>query len=166
MKNELVVVYAILIVAVLFSGVLILMQVIAPISPLREYTGSLFVSDAGQSHGGFEYTASWNATMKVVGTTGTLNLALNVGLGDALNQHSFNVTYIKVNSPYNISFMLGQYPVTMVNVTHDEIWNGTYDNYYAASWGGYAPSSEIIGNISPAVFPGLVSFWYVELRLK
>lgn len=165
-KNELRTVYVVLIVIVLFSGAFIFMQVVAPFSPPRAYNGSLFVSDAGQSHGGFEYTASWNATMRVVGTSGVLNLTLNTGLGDALNQHSFKVTDFKVSLPDNISFKLGEFPVNMINVTHDEIWNGTFDNYYAASWGGYAPYSEIIGNINPAAFPGLVSFWYVELRLR
>ena len=165
-KNELRAIYFVLIVIVLFSGAFIFMQVVAPFSPTRVYNGSLFVSDAGQSHGGFEYTASWNATMRVVGTGGVLNLTLNMGLGDALNQHIFKVADFKVSSPDNISFKLGEFPVNMINVTHDEIWNGTYDNYYAACWGGYASSSEIIGNISPAAFPGLASYWYVELRMK
>ena len=155
-----------LVVLVLLAGYYIFTQVIAPSPKVREYAGTFFASDAGQSQGGFEYTASWNASMNIVGTTGVLNLSLNVGLGDPLKQHSFKVTEFKSNSVDNISFMLDSYRITMVNVTYDEIWNGSFDNYYAAAWGGDAPASEHIGTISPSAFPGLVNTWYVELRLR
>ena len=56
--------------------------------------GSFFVSDAGRSHGGFEYNAEWNATLTVKGTTGTLDLVLNVGLGDALEKHEYGITEV------------------------------------------------------------------------
>jgi len=35
-----------------------------------------------------------------------------------------------------------------------------------ASWGGDAPQNELSGSISPTIFPGLNSAWYVELRLR
>jgi hypothetical protein len=127
-------------------------------------TGSMFVSDAGKSHGGFEYTASWNATLEVTGSTGTLNLVLSLGLGDALTKHQFAVTDFSRNST-NVSMKVDGRPVTLVWVNADPIWNGTFNHYYVASWGGYAPQNEIRGSISPTIFPGLTSFWYVELRL-
>jgi len=127
-------------------------------------TGSMFVSDAGKSHGGFEYTATWNASLQVSGGTGTLTLVLRIGLGDALTKHQYGVTNFSKNST-NISMKLDGSPVTLVWIDSDPIWNGTFNHYYVASWGGYAPQDEIRGNISPTIFPGLTSFWYVELRL-
>jgi len=127
-------------------------------------TGSMFVSDAGKSHGGFEYTAGWNATLEVVGSTGTLNLTLNIGLGDSLTKHQFAVSDFSKNSTY-VSMKIDGRPVTLVWIGNDTIWNGAYNHYYVASWGGYAPQNEIRGNISPTDFPGLTSFWYIELRL-
>lgn len=156
------------ILGILIIGIFFVTEFIAP-SPTTstDYVGSLFVSDAGESHGGFEYTASWNATMSVTGSTGLLNLTLNVGLGDALKQHTFKITQFQSDpSNHDLSFIIGGYKTVMVNITHDTIWNGTYNNYYTASWGGYAPSSEIIGTITPKAFPGIVDFWYVELRLR
>ncbi len=157
------------ILAILLIGILLVTEVIAPSSPRTEtqYVGTFFVSDAGESHGGFEYTASWNATMKVIGSNGLLNLTLNVGLGDALKQHIFEITQFQsYKSNNSLSFAIGQNKIVMTNITHDTIWNGTFDNYYTASWGGYAPPSEIIGIITPQAFPGLANFWYVELRLR
>ena len=49
--------------------------------------GSMFVSDAGKSHGGFEYTATWNASLQASGSTGNLTFVLQVGLGDALTKY-------------------------------------------------------------------------------
>jgi hypothetical protein len=128
-------------------------------------TGSMFVSDAGKSHGGFEYTASWNATLDVAGSTGTLNLILNVGLGDSLTKHQFAVTDFAKNSTSVLMKIDGR-PVTLAWIENDPVWNGTYKHYYVASWGGYAPENEIRGIISPEDFSGLTSFWYVELRLR
>jgi len=127
-------------------------------------TRSMFVSDAGKSHGGFEYTATWNAALQASGSTGTLTFVLKVGLGDALSKHQFVVTDFSKNSTI-VSMKVDGQPVTLIWTDSDRIWNGTYDHYYVASWGGYAPQNEIRGSISPTIFPGLTSFWYVELRL-
>ena len=127
--------------------------------------GTMFVSDAGRSHGGFEYTASWNATLSLkLGNQGSLQLVLNLGLGDALTEHNFTVTDFSRNST-TASMNIDGRPVTMRWVTNDSVWNQTYDRYYIASWGSDAPPNEIIGRISPTIFPGLNSFWYIELRL-
>ncbi|MEM2153786.1 MAG: hypothetical protein QXY76_02650 [Nitrososphaeria archaeon] len=56
--------------------------------------------------------------------------------------------------------------VVLEFVEKDNVWNGQYNNYYIASWGSEAPKEEIIGKISPAIFYGLESHYYVELRLK
>jgi hypothetical protein len=128
-------------------------------------TGSMFVSDAGRSHGGFEYTATWNVTLALSGSTGTMNLLLNVGLGDALTKHQFAVTGFTRNST-DVSMKVDGMPVALPLEESDTIWNGTFDRYYVASWGGDAPQGEVRGTISPTIFPGLADFWYVELRLR
>ncbi len=128
-------------------------------------SGSLFVSDAGKSHGGFEYNAEWNATLDVSGSSGTLKLVLNVGLGDALNKHEFIVTDFTRDST-RISMKLDGHPVTLVWVEKDVIWDGKYDKYYIASRGNDSPLEEIRGSISPKDFPGLIDSYYVELRLR
>jgi hypothetical protein len=128
-------------------------------------TGTMFVSDAGKSHGGFEYTASWNASLNATGGSGTLNLLLSAGLGDVLTKHQFAVTDFAKNST-NISMKIDGQSLTLVWIDNDPIWNGTYNHYYVASWGGYAPQNETRGSISTMDFPGLTSFWYVELRLR
>lgn len=127
--------------------------------------GTFFVSDAGESHGGFEYTAEWDATLEVRGTTGALKLVPRVGLGDALEKHRYRVTGFK-KTPERISMRLDGSPVELVWIEEDLIWNHTYDEHYIASWGGYAPTEEIRGTISPSIFPGLAEFWYLELRMR
>lgn len=136
----------------------------APASSNASMTGSMFVSDAGRSHGGFEYTASWNATLDLSGATGTLNLLLKVGLGDALSVHQFAIAGFTRNST-NVSMRIDGRPVTLVWIENDPVWNGTFDRYYVGSWGSDAPQNELRGAISPSVFPGLNSAWYIELRL-
>lgn len=136
----------------------------------RTFAGSMFVSDAGQSHGGFEYNAEWTANLTVVGDTGMLRLTLKTGLGDALTKHEYAVTEFKKDDPTLswrlISFSLNGNPVKLVLIGNDTIWNGQFSNYYIASWGAEAPGEEIRGLIKPTYFDGLADFWYVELRLK
>ena len=136
----------------------------------RTFAGSMFVSDAGQSHGGFEYNAEWTANLTVVGDTGMLTLTLKTGLGDALTKHEYAVTEFKKDDPTLswrlISFSLNGNPVKLVLIGDDTIWNGQFSNYYIASWGAEAPGEEIRGLIKPTYFEGLPDFWYVELRLK
>ncbi|MDG6997043.1 MAG: hypothetical protein JRN52_14070 [Nitrososphaerota archaeon] len=130
-----------------------------------QFQGSLFVSDAGQSHGGFEYTASWNVSLITSGTSGILLLLFNTGLGDAIAQPEFQVTDFH-KTTNSMELQIDGSTVKLIWTASDLIWNYTYDEYYIASWGGFAPPSEIRGIISPKVFPGLASFWYVELRLR
>jgi hypothetical protein len=136
----------------------------------RTFAASMFVSDAGQSHGGFEYNAEWTANLTVVGDTGMLRLTLKTGLGDALTKHEYTVTEFRKDDPTLswrlISFSLNGNPVKLVLIGNDTIWKGQFSNYYIASWGAEAPGEEIRGLIKPTYFEGLADFWYVELRLK
>ncbi len=128
-------------------------------------TGSLFVSDAGRSHGGFEYNASWNAELTLSGSTGTLKLTLDVGLGDALTKHEFAVTdFARDNG--SLSLKLDGQALRLVKVAQDTVWDGEFNGYYIASWGSDAPAAELRGTISPDMFPGLAPHYYVELRLR
>jgi hypothetical protein len=54
---------------------------------------------------------------------------------------------------------IDNYPVELIFVKNDEIWNHQFDNNYIASWGGFPPENEIKGMISPVIFPGLPEFW-------
>lgn len=133
--------------------------------------GSFFVSDAGRSHGGFEYNAEWNATLTIEdeSATGTLELVLNIGLGDALKKHEYDVTDFTMEpsshvSPNTISMKIESQEVRLPWTDKDVVWNGAYDRHYIASWGGDASPDEIRGAISPTIFPGLASHYYVELR--
>lgn len=125
----------------------------------------MFASDAGKSHGGFEYNAEWNATLVVRDNTGTLKLELDIGLGDALKKHEYSVTEF-IQDRDKVSMKVDGRPIVLVWVTSDEIWNHTYDAYYIASWGSDSPPEELRGEISSITFPGLGDSYYLELRLK
>jgi hypothetical protein len=127
--------------------------------------GSLFVSDSGRSHGGFEYNAEWEVMVEVDQGLGTMNLELTTGLGDALEKHEYRVEDISIESDRLTMKVEGQ-PIVLVWVDSDDIWNHMYDKYYIASWGGDAPLEELRGTISPTIFPGLADHYYVELRLR
>lgn len=128
-------------------------------------SGSMFVSDAGRSHGGFEYNAEWNATLNIQGSSGSLNLVLNIGLGDALTKHRYDVTEFKIDEKKIIMKIEGEM-VTLILIEADEIWDHAFDNFYIASWGGDAPPEEIRGIIKPSIFQGLLNHYYIELRLR
>lgn len=127
--------------------------------------GSFFVSDAGRSHGGFVYNAEWNATLTLEGRDGVLKLSLNVGLGDALEKHEFQVSDFAKDAG-KMSMRIDGQPVVLIWQENDPVWGHAYDRYYVASWGGDAPLEEIRGTISPLIFPGLAPHHYVEMRLK
>jgi len=156
--------FALIVIAMAISLAAVLLYV--ELNPSKiALSGSLFVSDAGRSHGGFEYNAEWDATLTVGGTTGTLGLALRVGLGDALEQHEYRVEGFSMDSSA-VNMMIEGQPVTLVWVEDDAIWDHAYDRHYIASWGSDAPQGEIRGVITPALFPGLAETYYVELRLR
>jgi len=162
MNRSLLFVIAVAAVTVLTVGVL-LFQSFRPSAVVLH--GSLFVSDAGRSHGGFEYNAEWNATLTIDGAAGSLKLVLSTGLDDALTKHEYSITEFKMD-PNKISMKIDGQPLTLVWVENDTVWSHTYDGYYIASWGGDAPPEEMRGNISPQIFPDLADHYYVELRLK
>jgi hypothetical protein len=127
--------------------------------------GSFFTSDAGESHGGFEYTAEWNATLTIYGTSGKLSLILNQGLGDALGKHEFQITDFSFNQSALVMKIDGK-PAFLKWINNDTVWDHVFDNYYIASWGAYAQQTELRGTLTPSMFPGLADHYYVEIRLR
>lgn len=127
--------------------------------------GTFFISDAGEAHGGFEFTAEYKTEFDVTNGRGNLIITQITGLGDPLEKHVYSVTDLKIKKNNKITMNLDNYPVELIFVNSDEIWNHQFDNNYIASWGGFAPQNEIKGVISPIIFPGLPDFWYVELRI-
>jgi hypothetical protein len=127
--------------------------------------GTFFVSDAGQAHGGFEFTSEYKTEFNVEDGRGTLTITQIIGLGDPLEKHVYSITDLKIKKNNKIAMNIDNYPVELMFVKNDEIWNDQFDNNYIASWGGFAPENEIKGMISPIIFPGLPDFWYVELRI-
>jgi hypothetical protein len=131
--------------------------------------GSMFISDAGESHGGFEFTAGYTIIIpdNSFETDDTVHLAfeLDTGLGDPLEPHDL---YLELSYSYaddEITLQNEGVVIRLVKVENDIIWDHQFDGYYIASWGGSAPKKEIRGEISPSVF-GLPAHYYIELRLK
>ncbi len=127
--------------------------------------GTFFISDAGESHGGFEFTAEYKTEFDVTNGRGNLIITQIIGLGDPLEKHVYSITDLNIKKNNKITMNIDNYPVELIFVRGDEIWNHQFDNNYIASWGGFAPENEIKGVISPIIFPGLPDFWYVELRI-
>jgi hypothetical protein len=148
---------------ILLVIVLFLFHAVRPTAIVMQ--GSLFVSDSGRSHGGFEYNAEWNATVTVQESTGVLRLALHIGLGDALQKHEYSVTDF-VKDSNKVSMKIDGQPIMLVWQENDQVWAHEYDRYYVASWGSDSPHEEIRGAISPLIFPGLAEHCYIELRLR
>ena len=136
-----------------------------PILDSLQTEGTFFISDAGESHGGFEFTADYKAEFDVTNGIGTLTITQIIGLGDPLEKHIYSITDLKIDKNKKITMNIDDNPVELIFVESDEIWNHQFDNHYIASWGGFAPENEIKGVISPLIFPGLPDFWYVELRI-
>ncbi len=133
--------------------------------------GSMFISDAGATHGGFEFTASYKVRLSpVLGTpvyTGDevyVRLELEVGLGDPLSVHELLMRVIYAPESDEIHLTIAKTRFQLVHVLEDTVWDHEFDGYYIASWGGSAPPEEIRGNIGPRAF-GLPDHYYVELRL-
>ncbi|MGQ9781513.1 MAG: hypothetical protein ACUVQ8_04585 [Nitrososphaeria archaeon] len=164
-NNKVMILALIFTITVLSAIVVIVPNYLFPKGSTKVLKGSLFVSDAGRSHGGFEYNAEWNATLSIEGEKGTLHLVLNIGLGDALEKHEYQVTDFEIDAK-KASMKIDGTEVMLVLIEKDLIWDGRFDNYYVASWGGDTSQEEIVGRISPDIFLGLGPHYYVELRLK
>ena len=134
-------------------------------------SGSMFISDAGTSHGGFEmnveYSVEISSTSGRVIYTGDsviVDIRHLLGLGDPVDPHIFEMKISYDPSEDEVILEKAKTRLRFAYVEHDEIWAGAYDGQYIASWGGYAPPEEIRGFITP-VFFGLPDHYYIEMRL-
>jgi hypothetical protein len=124
--------------------------------PSLTITGSLYFNDSGESHGGWEATMQWNVTLTVKAGFGLLVVTPEPGYlnNDRLQKWSYSISGFQVTDEY-ILMAIDGHPVVLEFVENDTVWN-TYDNHYI----GTPP------DISPTIFPGFLSHYYVELRLS
>ena len=126
--------------------------------------GSLYMNDCGEPNCGFEYCGSFYANLTLHDSIGTLTIELEIGLGDPLLQHVYAVELLEY-TPQIIRMNIDGEEVTLEWVANDTVWD-TWHNYYIASHIEDNPEERGgIGSISPDIFPGLASWYYVELRL-
>ena len=95
--------------------------------------GTFFISDAGESHGGFEFTAEYKSEFDVTNGRGNLIITQIFGLGDPLEKHVYSITDLKIKKNNKITLNIDNYPVELIFVKSDEIWNHQFDNNYIAS---------------------------------
>ncbi len=126
--------------------------------------GTFYINDCGRPKGGFEYAGTYYANLSLEEGTGTLEIALKIGLGDPLDRHLWNVTLLEYSNGTMRLYMDG-HRLEMRWVDNDTIWNGQYDGNYTALWGPWMEEYEPVGHIRTDWFPGTVSHYYVELRL-
>lgn len=129
----------------------------------EESFGSFYINDCGQPHGGFEYCGCFYASLFLEDSIGTLTLELTLGLGDPLLKHEYSMELIEY-SVDSIEFLIEGEPLVLEWVENDTVWN-KWHNHYIASFIYDVPERGGIGTIHPDMFPGLVSWYYVELRL-
>jgi len=126
-------------------------------------TGTLYVNSSGQLHGSGNYTATYNVTLSSNDGAGRMNLTLIAGSSDSLSVHSYNVTDL-VASPYNLTMSLNGRAVALPWISNSTVWKQDNESYIASS-GTEAPADQLVGAISPQVFPDLQPGWYVLLVL-
>jgi len=148
---------------VIFAFVLIVVLTGCRKSFKKEFFGTFYANDCGVSHGGFEWSGGYKASLVVSGSKGDLTLTFEIGLGDPLTVHQFSVSDF-AETAGNMSFKLGGKAATLVFVENDTIWNGDYSNHFIANKSD--EPSERIGSLPIEPFSGFRSHYYIELRLK
>lgn len=132
-------------------------------SETHEFIGSFYANDCGVSHGGFEWAGDYTASLSVTGTKGRLILTFDIGLGDPLKVHNFNISDFR-DLGTSLSFRLEGKSTQLVWVEKDNIWDGTHDSRFIGNNSDQA--SEQVGHLPIEVFYGFRSHYYVELRLR
>ncbi|MFQ5838721.1 MAG: hypothetical protein ACE5HJ_08075 [Thermoplasmata archaeon] len=126
--------------------------------------GSFFVIDSGESHGGWEYIATYAAELTVRDSSGTLTLTLQEDPGDVLDKHRCQVTSFQ-DLGTELRMDIDGHCTCLPPVADDQVRDGKFSGYYIAAYGPSSPPSEIIEEIAPEAFLGLAPSFYVELRL-
>lgn len=118
-------------------------------------TGSLYFNDSGEHHGGFEMAMQWNVTLSIKGGFGQLVVTPEPGYmcNDVLQKWGYSIVGFQI-SEQNITMAIDGHSVVLEFVENDTIWNRYYNQYISAT-----------PDLSPTIFPGFLSHYYVELRL-
>ena len=134
------------------------------LSPSQEGTlyGTLFVNTGGYSNATASSTSSYNVTLTAKSGHGEVLLTYLSGTQDLVKENLFPITNYTI-SITQVSMVVGGHQAVLPWEDNDTVWAGHYDSNYIASWGPSAPSYEVRGQVSPAIF-GLPSSDYVEFR--
>ncbi len=117
--------------------------------------GSLNFNDSGQHHGGWEATCNWNVSLTVKADSGILVITPEPDLmnGEILLKWSYHISEFQI-SEEQIIMTIDGHPVVLEFIENDTIWDRFHNHYICAT-----------PDLSPTIFPGLMSHYYVELRL-
>jgi hypothetical protein len=83
--------------------------------------GTFFISDAGNSHGGFEFTAEYKTEFDVTNSRGNLIITQITRIGDPLQKHVYSITDLKLKENNKITMNIDNYPVELIFVKSDVI---------------------------------------------
>ncbi len=119
------------------------------------FTGSLYFNDSGQHHGGWEATCQWNVSLTVKSDFGLLVVTPEPDFmnGEILLKWSYHISGFEITEEQIVIAIDGN-QVILEFVENDTIWNRYHNHYICAT-----------PNLSPTIFEGLMSYYYVELRL-
>lgn len=123
--------------------------------PILTLTGSLYFNDSGEHHGGFEAAMQWNVTLAVQAGLGQLVVTPEPDYmnNDQLLKWSYGISGFQITEEY-IIMAIDFHFIVLQFVKNDIIWDTYHDHYISST-----------PNISPTIFPGFLSHYYVELRL-
>ena len=118
-------------------------------------TGTLYFNDSGDHHGGFEMAMQWNITLFLKEGLGQLIVTPEPDYmcNDVLLKWSYSIVGFQM-SEQNIVMAIDGHSVVLEFVENETIWNRYHNQYISAT-----------PDLSPTIFPGFLSHYYVEFRL-
>ncbi|MDO8055437.1 MAG: hypothetical protein Q6361_01110 [Candidatus Hermodarchaeota archaeon] len=118
-------------------------------------TGSFYFNDSGQHHGGWEATCLWNVSLTMKAGSGLLVVTPEPDYmaNDMLLKWIYHISGFQITED-QIVMAIDGHPVILEFVENDTIWNRYHNHYISAT-----------PDLSPTIFPGFLSHYYVELRL-
>ncbi|MFW9934787.1 MAG: hypothetical protein ACFFDU_04540 [Candidatus Thorarchaeota archaeon] len=142
-------------IVVFITGLIAAGSLIYVNQPSLIMTGTLYFNDSGEHHGGFEMAMQWNVTLFLKENSGQLVVTPEPGYmcNDVLLKWSYSIVGFQI-SEQNITMAIDSHPVVLEFVENDTIWNRYHNQYISAT-----------PDLSPTIFPGFISHYYVEFRL-
>lgn len=152
-KSKLIV--TVVLVAVVTTSILAVGLISYMNQPSLILTGTLYFNDSGDHHGGFEMAMQWNITLFLKEDLGRLIVTPEPGYmcNDVLLKWSYSIVGFQM-SEQNIVMAIDGHSVVLEFVENETIWNRYHNHYISAT-----------PDLSPTIFPGFLSHYYVELRL-